>query len=201
MDDFDGFRDEPPSLHKYLYANADPVNHLDPSGRASLSEYGIKIRLIALRTVQALRRLARQIICILVKVASYINPALDLPASLIEFAFCKCKPTGGGGPRPDEILKRSAGGPESAGRLGRHAKASQENPTERVHGISTTAGPPNFDGRPHRELPRSEVEKHFPVHNTPQPNDPLHRTVELPDPVTPDIAKLWNDLWGFKKCK
>lgn len=29
----DGFLDLPPTLHKYLYASADPVNRIDPSGR------------------------------------------------------------------------------------------------------------------------------------------------------------------------
>jgi len=33
-----GYIDEPSSLHKYLYANGDPVNGLDPSGRGDLWE-------------------------------------------------------------------------------------------------------------------------------------------------------------------
>ena len=44
-------------------------------------------------------------------------------------------------------------------------------------------------------LPFSEeVEKHFRVHNT--GNDPLHRTVELPKPVTQEVADLFNRLFG-----
>jgi hypothetical protein len=31
----DGYIDEPASLHKYLYANGDPVNGIDPTGRGS----------------------------------------------------------------------------------------------------------------------------------------------------------------------
>jgi RHS repeat-associated protein len=38
MDSYEGSRSDPPSLHKYVYANADPVNRLDPSGRMSISE-------------------------------------------------------------------------------------------------------------------------------------------------------------------
>ena len=36
MDSFDGLAQEPVTLHKYLYANADPVNFVDPSGYFSL---------------------------------------------------------------------------------------------------------------------------------------------------------------------
>jgi RHS repeat-associated protein len=34
----DGFPTDPASLHKYLYANGDPVNRIDPSGRADTIE-------------------------------------------------------------------------------------------------------------------------------------------------------------------
>ncbi|PQQ65382.1 hypothetical protein B9R14_00410 [Acetivibrio saccincola] len=37
-DPFGGFMFEPLSLHKYLYANADPVNKIDPSGYFSIQE-------------------------------------------------------------------------------------------------------------------------------------------------------------------
>ncbi len=38
MDTFAGLSLDPPSLHKYLYSHADPVNHLDPSGHITLGE-------------------------------------------------------------------------------------------------------------------------------------------------------------------
>lgn len=96
MDEFDGFLDEPLSLHKYLYANADPVNFRDPSGFATLSDYAVKVRAFVARQVAALKRLAQHIACVILKTASVINPALELTASLIEFFFCKCKTLGGG---------------------------------------------------------------------------------------------------------
>jgi hypothetical protein len=39
MDPYPGGTYDPISLHKYLYANADPINFTDPSGLSSLSEY------------------------------------------------------------------------------------------------------------------------------------------------------------------
>jgi len=36
MDTFEGQQFDPPSLHKYLYVHADPVNKADPSGNLEL---------------------------------------------------------------------------------------------------------------------------------------------------------------------
>ena len=38
MDSYLGSVDDPVSLHKYLYANANPVNYIDPSGYYTLAE-------------------------------------------------------------------------------------------------------------------------------------------------------------------
>jgi RHS repeat-associated protein len=40
-DPFQGHVTQPVSLHPYLYAEADPVNRLDPSGRMTMAEQGI----------------------------------------------------------------------------------------------------------------------------------------------------------------
>jgi RHS repeat-associated protein len=37
-DQYEGQRFDPPSLHKYLYANADPINRIDPSGYSSIKQ-------------------------------------------------------------------------------------------------------------------------------------------------------------------
>ncbi|MDA3875350.1 MAG: RHS repeat-associated core domain-containing protein, partial [Kiritimatiellae bacterium] len=41
MDPFEGFRRDPQSLHKYLYAHANPVMYMDPSGNFSIVETSI----------------------------------------------------------------------------------------------------------------------------------------------------------------
>jgi RHS repeat-associated protein len=44
MDTWEGDRQEPLSLHKYLYANADPVNGVDPSGNMTLADVGTAMK-------------------------------------------------------------------------------------------------------------------------------------------------------------
>ena len=202
MDPFAGENDEPLSLHKYLYAHADPINNIDPSG-LSIIDYVKTLRITQL-IMRAVRALGRAIQCVYFYIASWIASLRGYQAWFsvyraaktrkLEWCVCSFAPSG-----PGEILKRSAGGPESANRLGNQARKSLENPLEGIHGISVTAGTPRFE--PHAEAVRSIVELFFPVFDTPMPDDPFHRTVQLPDPVTPEVAKTWNELWGFKKCK
>ena len=51
----DGGAIDPGSLHKYLYANGDPVNGWDPDGRADEEESGLKFALIEDAALPALR--------------------------------------------------------------------------------------------------------------------------------------------------
>src|SRR5215213_2091676 len=44
MDPYQGDIQNPATLHKYLYAQADPVNRVDPSGLADLFEYSFMVR-------------------------------------------------------------------------------------------------------------------------------------------------------------
>lgn len=46
MDDFAGREQDPASLHKYLYANAEPVYRTDPSGHESLIGLGTAINIV-----------------------------------------------------------------------------------------------------------------------------------------------------------
>ncbi|HKG80759.1 MAG TPA: RHS repeat-associated core domain-containing protein [Pyrinomonadaceae bacterium] len=71
LDPYPGDIDEPSSIHKYLYAHADPVNFVDPTGMSETAEYG-RLTTLILRLVQVLRRLGRAIACIFLKVASVI---------------------------------------------------------------------------------------------------------------------------------
>lgn len=94
-------------------------------------------------------------------------------------------------PGGDEVLKRLGTSRESAARLARKAAAAEA--ALGIHGVSVTAGAATG---PASSASRKAVERHFRVHDTPTRADPLHRTIELPKPVTPEAAALFNQLFG-----
>jgi hypothetical protein len=91
----------------------------------------------------------------------------------------------------EEILKRLGTSTESAARLAR--KAAEAERVLGIHGVSVTAGVAKGDASAAK---RAEVERVFPVHETPTRTDGLHRTVELPKPVTQGVADRFNELFG-----
>lgn len=91
----------------------------------------------------------------------------------------------------DEVLKRLGTDPESPARLAR--KAAEAERVLGIHGVSVTAGVPRG---PASGAARADVEAKFPVHETPTRADPFHRTVELPKPVTPEVADRFNRVFG-----
>ena len=90
-----------------------------------------------------------------------------------------------------EVLKRFGAEPESADRLAAQAAAAEA--VLRIHGVSVTAR--DTDAAAGRAA-RSAIEPHFRIHDTPTRRDPLHRTVELPKPVTAEVTELFNRLFG-----
>jgi hypothetical protein len=94
-------------------------------------------------------------------------------------------------PIPVEVLKRLGTSRESVGRLTR--KAGEAERALGIYGVSVTAGIPRGSAG---ESLRTDVEKCFPVHDTPTRSDPLHRTVELPKPLTEQAAAAFNGLFG-----
>jgi hypothetical protein len=91
----------------------------------------------------------------------------------------------------EELLKRLGTSRESAARLAR--KAVEAEAALGVHGVSVTAGAAMG---PASAASRKAVQQRFRVHDTPARADPLHRTVELPKPVTAEVAALFNQIFG-----
>jgi hypothetical protein len=89
----------------------------------------------------------------------------------------------------DEILTRFGETPETAQKLAEDCANAEK--VVGIHGVSVTARTPKW---PAPAAKRSDVEKHFLVHNT--GSDPLHRTIQLPKPVTQEVADLFNRLFG-----
>jgi hypothetical protein len=91
----------------------------------------------------------------------------------------------------EELLKRLGTSRESAARLAR--KAAESESALGIHGVSVTVGAAIG---PASAAFRKTVQQHFRVHDTPTRADPLHRTVELPKPVTAEVAALFNQIFG-----
>ena len=92
----EGYSKDPKSLHKYLYANGDPINRIDPSGRSGsgtavagggLGEYAGIIYLVTLNTVAAQVTLA----CALN--VSYAMDALKVQGytNVFPWGFCSAR--------------------------------------------------------------------------------------------------------------
>lgn len=70
-DSFEGFPDDPLSLHKYVYAENNPVNLIDPNGNQALFEYATILRDRALQTART--------------VISTVSPAINTFLRVLNF--------------------------------------------------------------------------------------------------------------------
>jgi RHS repeat-associated protein len=91
----EGDEDDPSSLHAYLYANADPVNGIDPSGfantmegsilsrlslRTVFADFSLSMRGVSLGGVRSGAKLAYETICCIDRAWSVLGSALDFIA-------------------------------------------------------------------------------------------------------------------------
>jgi len=90
MDPYAGSIDRPTTLHKYMFAAADPVNKIDACGMAETLEYGVLTSQIALRALAQASALAFAISCIFYRVASILDPGI-IPQIPPPFQFCAAK--------------------------------------------------------------------------------------------------------------
>ena len=114
MDDFAGDQTDPASLHKYIYAHAEPVNGIDPSGHARMDELSFRNAISAMlnRTTTAafrvtIRRVGGKMKCVVVEQivdfaieegiylffaqtgTPYVGKSVDIPRRLREHELSK----------------------------------------------------------------------------------------------------------------
>ncbi|GEM_PF-1525877 len=77
VDPFAGVLERPLSLHKYLYADGNPVDNRDPSGRFSLVELSVTQAIISLTVLHTVEHVAPVFTTIVVR-DKILIPALDL---------------------------------------------------------------------------------------------------------------------------
>jgi hypothetical protein len=94
------------------------------------------------------------------------------------------------------VVHRLGDSAESASRLGR--KSAEVRDVIGVHGVSVSKTRPPV-GTPCSSASCASLEaRGFEVIHTPTRNDPNHHTVVLPEPVTKEVAKKFNEAFGRK---
>jgi RHS repeat-associated protein len=80
----------PPSLHKYLYADADPVNNSDPTGLSTYAETA-KLPTIIIPSIPVLRAIGLAVACLLTRAASGVAGATEpVPYNPCVLRFKRC---------------------------------------------------------------------------------------------------------------
>ena len=74
MDPYAGSTTRPQTLHKYIFAGADPVNKIDACGMAEAIEYGGISFWMAVRALAVAAELSFAISCVFYRVASILDP-------------------------------------------------------------------------------------------------------------------------------
>ena len=94
----------------------------------------------------------------------------------------------------DDVIYRLGDRTESPSRLSRKSAEAEE--ALGVHGVSGSTTRPS-PGTPCSSASCSALEAAgFPVHRTPSRRDPGHVTIELPNPVTKEVADTFNEVFG-----
>lgn len=104
-DPSNGIVTDPKTLHKYLYADGDPINTEDPSGRAGTAvaprpytpgavEYALVIGLISLEAAKSVSLVGDAVKCIYHTISDALGIVATLNLPILEPSGCtaKCKP-------------------------------------------------------------------------------------------------------------
>jgi RHS repeat-associated protein len=194
---------DPQRWNRYAYGRDNPLRYVDPDGRVVVNvrppipfETAAEVRDAVVGFIQRwdpnpLDALGADMALSLVLPKDQRELKANVEGSLFGMAIPLAGAENAAG---NEILSRFGTGRESAARLARKAAAAEGHIG--IHGVSVTAGPAKGNVS---TASRASVEQWFTVHDTPTRADPLHRTVELPKPITERIAETFNRTFGRDK--
>jgi len=197
----------PMSFNRYAYANNNPYKYVDPDGEfvnfaaKFVLDVGVNIAFNYVTTGQldvggALKESAVGILNpakTVAKLGKLANAVAKAEKKTHGITSGASKLTGDG----DRVIYRMGTSKESASRLGRKAQEAED--AIGIHGVSGSTTKPSV---PCSAASCSSLETAgFKVRATPTRNDPNHVTIELPNPVTKEVAKKFNDAFGRRDVR
>ncbi len=214
----------PESLNPYSYGAANPVANTDPSGKYVESLLDVAFIAYDIYTIIYdgvkgndaalaidLVALAADVGCLFVPLGTggglaaraagkegvvLLHAGAEVEARHAAKAAATNARTEQAAAKGEGHLVRFGPGPESAEVLAADAARAEANGFP--HGVSTRLKPRiSGSDKDHRSAPMTEVQESFPVTQTGK--DPRHHTVELPKPVTPEVADKFNSVFKPKE--
>ncbi|MDQ4126055.1 MAG: hypothetical protein M3134_10740 [Actinomycetota bacterium] len=176
----------------YAYVGGDSINFVDPTG-----EFAFLPFVFTAWAIVEVASTAYDIYNAASTLADSCASGAEKGMSIVFVIIGGVAPGGGYG-AADEIVEgggrlfRMGDEYEDAARLAEQARRAEA--AGLPHGVSTFSSSTKADAV---SASRSQVERHFKVRQTGK--NPQHYTVELPQPVTDEVAELFNGLFGRKK--
>ena len=197
---------DPQQWNRYAYARNNPLIYTDPDGRAIDTIYDVISLGLSLRAVWRDPSSKANWVSLAVDAASVAIPGMPATGTLIRATnaadnvvdAARVVENGASVSKTGEtVVYRLGDAKESAARLAR--KSGEAEDAGLPHGVSvSTTKPPA--GIPCSSASCTTLEASgMKVHDTPTRNDPNHHTVELPKPVTPEIARAFNGAFDRKQ--
>jgi uncharacterized protein RhaS with RHS repeats len=173
------------SFNRYAYASNSPYKYIDPDGRNPVAVLGVGVKV----TDAAL-------LGIEVYAAAQSGGATAVGTVLLENAVLSTIPGGKTFKHlvPDAKIFRR--GPNDTKKLlTDQAKAAEEKVG--IHGVSVSTSPKPNPKNPTQQVRETTVDKldeaGVKLHKT--FSDPDHYTAEIPNPVTSEFVKMWNEIF------
>ena len=195
---------DPQQWNRYAYARNNPLIYTDPDGRAIDTIYDVISLGLSLRAVWRDPSSKANWASLAVDAASVAIPGMPATGTLIRATnaadnvvdAARVVDDVADGARVGGDVKLFRRGPhDSKETLSKQAAIAENSPIIGTHGVSVSTNPaPRQPGQVVRCATARDCEAAgFAVRKTGK--DPDHYTVELPKPITSEIARMWNALF------